>query len=348
MEKTNICYYIKYKTYNKKIIGNNNMKKSSIEKIILLAFLMLFLFSCQPESLYYKDGEVRIWMENDINNGVNIVVLGDGYIEEDLYKETGDFDVDVNILMEFLFSKKPFSGYINKFNVYVVYSKSVDRGADDTPEIDSKNTVFNSTFNASGIQRLLVVQNHQKVEEYILKVVDSLDNADMILISVNDERYGGSGGTYAVFSQHDASLLVAFHELGHSFGGLADEYVDPIVAEYFPIELADSYPNVSRTNDLDIIKWKHFIGLTDYSMVGAYEGGFYRETGIWRPQEDCVMRSMEATDFCAPCRESIVKQICEISGETYSFQDFLEKDKIVRDFSNKSFFNTFAKKNYNN
>ncbi len=149
----------------------------------------MFMFSCNVvPDLYYNDGEVRIWMENDINNGVNIVVLGDGYNHEDLYKETGAFDVEVNKLMEFLFTKKPYSGYIDNFNVYVVYAESVDRGADDSPDLNNKDTVFNSSYNCYGIERLLCIQDTDTADKYIKKAVDSLDNAHIVIVTVNDER----------------------------------------------------------------------------------------------------------------------------------------------------------------
>ena len=321
------------------------MSKSKIIVCLGLFIIMMMAVSCNVvvNDTHYRDGEVRVWMENDPENGVNIVVLGDGYIYEDLYKETGAFDVEVNRLMEFFFSKKPYSGYIDSFNVYVVYAESKDRGADDSPDDDNKDTVFNSSFNCYDIERLLLIQDTDKADDYILEAVDSLSDAHIVMITVNDDRYGGSGGYYSTTSAHELSTLIMLHEIGHSFGKLTDEYTDEALIPYYPIEEADNYPNVDRTDNLSTIKWNHFIGLEGYEMVGAYEGGFYRTTDIWRPEESCVMRALSTENFCAPCRESIVKNICLVTGVAYDFQDFLDKDDVTLDFKDKSFFETFAK-----
>ena len=48
---------------------------------------------------------------------------------------------------------------------------------------------------------------------------------DETIVMVNTTRYGGCGGSRAVYSAgNSAATELAVHEVGHSLGGLADEY----------------------------------------------------------------------------------------------------------------------------
>lgn len=188
-------------------------------------------------------------MFQNSSSGINIVVLGDGYIHDDL-QVGGTFDQAAEQMVNFIMKQSPFQEYQSNFNAYIIYAVSVDRGADSSPDKDDKNTIFNSTFGYSGIDRLLVVQNKQAVDNYIVK---SAIKPDIILVSVNSTIYGCSGGQYSVASRNQASNLIILHELGHSFGGLADEYVDPNVINIYPIEdiTNQNYCNVDTTYDLN-------------------------------------------------------------------------------------------------
>jgi hypothetical protein len=124
------------------------------------------------------------------------------------------------------------------------------------------------------------------------------------------------------------------HEAGgHGFGGLADEYVN-YDTETIPADEKLSaqswqangfFGNVDFTNDLATIRWKHFIGLTNYTYVGAYEGAYYYGHGVWRPESSSCMIS-NIRYFNAPSREQIVKRIMSRSGGTYSFSNFQAND----------------------
>ena len=47
---------------------------------------------------------------------------------------------------------------------------------------------------------------------------------DMIILLFNDLQYGGSGGSISISSVHSSAPEIVVHEVGHSFGNLADEY----------------------------------------------------------------------------------------------------------------------------
>ena len=43
----------------------------------------------------------------------------------------------------------------------------------------------------------------------------------------------------------------------------------------------------------------------DIESVGAFEGGNYLQSGMYRPQMDCIMFSRNPVPFCADCRETL-------------------------------------------
>jgi hypothetical protein len=120
--------------------------------------------------------------------------------------------------------------------------------------------------------------------------------ADQALVLVNSATYGGSGGTVSVSSGGNAlSGDIVVHELGHSIGGLADEYGgDPGI--YPGGEPAE--PNTSMANEATMraqrLKWFSYLGkpTPDGGVIGTFEGGSYYDRGVYRPSEDSMMRSL--------------------------------------------------------
>lgn len=49
------------------------------------------------------------------------------------------------------------------------------------------------------------------------------------------------------------------------------------------------------------------------------------DSGVWRPTESSIMQYLEG-EFNAPSREAIFKNIMLLSGDTYSFDKFVEYD----------------------
>ena len=95
----------------------------------------------------------------------------------------------------------------------------------------------------------------------------------MKLVTVNDTKYGGSGGSFAVYAGGNSSAPeLAMHELGHSFSNLADEY-EGNTGAYFGPEPAE----VNVTKDAGGAKWSHWLGYEQPGIgtIGAYEGGRY-------------------------------------------------------------------------
>src|ERR1044072_2346123 len=218
--------------------------------------------------------------ETIINNGsaanrVDIAILGDGYTAADMQK----YKNDVQNAMDQFFNNEPFHEYRNFFNVHRIDVISSQSGADHPERIPALfvNTALDATYNCSGIQRLICVD--------VGKVFTLLGNnvnpaqRDIVLIIVNDSEYGGSGGSVAVASTHPDVLELILHELGHSFGFLADEDGgQPPPSCNNTVE--PSAVNITMATQRALIKWNQWIDastaiptLTTLSGVpGLYQG----------------------------------------------------------------------------
>ena len=49
--------------------------------------------------------------------------------------------------------------------------------------------------------------------------------------------------------------------------------------------------------------------------AGLYEGGGYQSKGVWRPAEDCRMKTNSCPDFCPVCTRAINRMIDFCTGQ---------------------------------
>ena len=97
------------------------------------------------------------------------------------------------------------------------------------------------------------------------------------------------------------------------------------------------WANIDFTKDKSKVKWANFLSNSDYSStVGVYEGGATYTKGVYRPTEDSMMNGY-GEYFNAPSRLAIYKRIMKLSGETYSFSNFVayDKDNLAADKARK-------------
>jgi hypothetical protein len=302
--------------------------------LCLALFILIAITGCSKKATvkpvvkdtttYHLDGDVnKLYYNNP--NGVNIVVLGDGFIKADLNKG-GNFDTQVKNVVDYLFTVAPFKQNKQNFNVYTVYAESQNRGATNGYTVGNQ-TKFSSYFDKN-ITRLLIDGNMDTTNKYVNKAV-SIDKAHLIVMVVNDKTYGGSGGQVAVVSTNELSKYIMVHEIGHTFAGLADEYVEEDIANDYPLSYLPNFPNVDDTFDPGKIKWAHFLDKSAYNgIVSAYEGGYFRQNGVYRPEQTSVMLALNVLSYNAPSREAIARRIDQIIGVTFDFNKFLTDDAI--------------------
>ena len=192
---------------------------------------------------------------------------------------------------------------------------SSESGADHPERSPSvfRNTALDATYNCASIQRLICV-NLSKVNDVLFRSV-SPEKRDVVLVIVNDTEYGGSGGAVAVASIHTDVVELILHEMGHSFGLLADEYGGP------PPPFCDSSveppeANATKQTVREQIKWNPWINLatpiptlgTQAGVPGLYAGAKYCDTGLSRPTFNSKMRSL-SVPFEQINSEQLIKRI---------------------------------------
>ena len=221
----------------------------------------------------------------------DIVILGDGY----QIQEQATFNQNVQTLLTALFQKQPYATFANYYNVHTVFRASVDSGADQpdvTPPI-YKNTVYDATYNTGGTARCLYIQN---TSQALADAALAPANEGRVLVLVNDSRYGGCASTFSVSYNGTSMTEVQIHEMGHSLGGLADEYDYPYQT-YTGGEPSSPNITISPTGQ----KWSHWHGTEG---VSAFQGAGYYLYGLYRPKNNCLMRSLGVI-LCPVCREQI-------------------------------------------
>lgn len=226
---------------------------------------------------------------------INIAVLGDGFTAT----EQTSFVNSAQTTINYLFTKSPYTEYKNYFNAYAINVISAESGvkhpgtATDVTEpvfpVSNPNNYFSSSFD-NGVHRCYY-GNTTKVTQVLAA---NLPDFDVAYILGNTTQYGGCGGTYAFASLNTSANEVVVHELGHSFGKLADEY-------WF--SGSGETANKTQNSNPATIKWKNWVGL---NSIGVYS---HAESPTWyRPHQSCEMRYLNQ-QFCSVCKEGIIEKI---------------------------------------
>lgn len=257
--------------------------------LLLLGFTLSLQIQAEPVTVIRNNGASA--------NRVDMVILGDGYTNTELAK----FALDVDNAVTGFFAQEPFKEYQNYFNVRRIDVISPESGADHPETGAYVNTALDATYNCSGIQRLICV-NNSKVMTIINNSV-APDQQEIILVIVNDPAYGGSGGSISVASTNALVIELVLHEVGHSFGLLADEYNSGTCNNTVePYEV-----NVTRETNRALIKWNVGGGpptgwiapntpipttTTTTGTPGLYQGAKYCVTGLYRPTYQSKMEGL--------------------------------------------------------
>ncbi|THA56623.1 M64 family metallopeptidase [Streptomyces sp. A1136] len=262
------------------------------------------------------DGEVTKTVDNGPTaDRLDVVVIGDGYTAAEL----GKFHDDARQKWAEVTAVEPYATYRDLFNVWTVDAVSRESGVSGDPDAaTTRDTALGSYFWCDGVERLLCV-DQPKVDAYVAKA----PAADLVIVLSNSTKYGGAGynepsptlgyeGISTASAGNAKSGQVAVHETGHSLGKLADEYFypgTPGYEEYTGPETAESNTSVltaDRMRDARS-KWYRWLGepSPDGGTVGAYEGGGYFVTGLYRPTDASIMRVL-GKPFSLPGVEAMI------------------------------------------
>ncbi len=283
---------------------------------------------------YSADGQVVTVQAHTRGNGIQLVLMGNGYA--DFHQTRGTYDRAMNDAIEAFFSTEPYTSLRPYFDVYFVRTVSMHETI-----ADGNSTVFTRRMEDA------------KVFEYARKVpgLDPTKAAIGVVENFAGTINGASGVcnwyednaavAYYGTGYHDVSFLTCHELCGHGFGKLDEEYVIKqgygIDAEGIALikrEHAKGWcENVDVTNDPSAVLWANFLTDPLYSnTVGIYEGAGGCAYGVYRPSMGSFMGRGGDDDmgFNAPSRYSIWKKAMAIAGESSSWEDFVAFDAPAR------------------
>jgi hypothetical protein len=283
-------------------------------------FASIFQLYINPNDYFiYRDAPVsfpvvKIRESGDPAGKVDIAFIAEGYTS----LETTKFLDDARRIGDYFLSESPYNEFADNFNLYAVEAPSPESGVDIPGTGAYVNTNVHSTFYTFDMDRYLTCSETWAVYDIAANVP-----YDAIFILVNSKRYGG-GGFYNHMGEgtvdNALSNIVACHEFGHSFAGLADEYYTSEVtySDFYNLKVEPWEPNITTNVNFDS-KWKKMILPSTpvptprdpkfQDQVGMFEGGGYSAKGIYSPMMDCRMKSNEAPGFCPVCKNRIRKVI---------------------------------------
>lgn len=261
-----------------------------------------------------RSSSFKVLYNGESSKKIDIVIIPDGYTREEMAK----FKKDCDKVAGFITGATPFKENKEKINIWGIEAASFDSGPDIPGDNIWKNTAVGTTFYTFDSERYLMTYDNKTLH-------DVAANApyDVIFILVNTSKYGG-GGIYNQYYTCAADNIyenyVSIHELGHTFAGLGDEYYDSEVPTegFYPFDVEPWEPNLTTLVSFDK-KWKSMVGkdipsptpATDKykNVVGVFEGGGYEAKGVYRPMQDCTMKSISYDNFCPVCSKAILDMI---------------------------------------
>ncbi|MGW6389200.1 M64 family metallopeptidase [Streptomyces sp. NPDC055103] len=232
----------------------------------------------------------------------NLVFMGDGYTAAEMPSFRADLERHLNTL----WSIEPFASYRSYVNVWAIEAPSAESGVDCDPGLDAplRDTALDMGFwggcNPGSVQRLLTVDSAKAGALADLVPGTSRANRQIVALA-HSSTYGGAGGSYATASGGNAlSSLITPHEIGHSLGGLQDEY------DYYGRGVPGgtySGPEPSSAHHTLLTedqmrerraKWWRWLGEESESggIIGRHEGGLYSTKGVWRPSRHSLMKTL--------------------------------------------------------
>lgn len=233
---------------------------------------------------------------------INIVLVPDGYT----HAEKGLLETHAQSLVDYFRTKSPYAEHDPFINYNLVYAYSTQSGTDQCDCSVVRDTAMNTRFPNAGYpcgdsgNRCLFYGTGNggpncdpNTSDVNIAAAELRAPAkDVTLVMVNTTRYGGCGGSRAVYAAGNSSATeIAVHELGHSLAGLADEYESNPVCGTSAGEINSSRNAVSGA-------WPEWVA----EIGSPVQGAQYYSLCLYRPMFNCDMRAL-SQPFCPVCKQ---------------------------------------------
>jgi hypothetical protein len=231
------------------------------------------------ESDYYRTGDVIRLNRSTVGDGIAIVIIGDGFDEEDC-KKGGMYEENCRKLADLFLSMPVYRDFKEYFDIYARVDVSKQRG------------VWNCVADYEAGQQSRCPQNAYNSGWPQIDFGKASDNAkrtagkeDYWFIFMGNGMIGGYAmGNLAVYSANEGlKPYWMMHEFaGHAFGNLPDLYYiggSDLLNENDKKMFDDNHENgellmLGWQKDSKEAYWKDFIGKNGYANVGIYPAGY--------------------------------------------------------------------------
>lgn len=275
----------------------------------------------------------------------DIAILGDGFqeSEQDVFN-----DYCRDVVMNEVFRRDFFQEAAQAFNVYRVNLFSVDSGVTthtydsngDLQNTVTRNTRLDTIYTGSW-DRCWIEDGPQTSTRLTAVLSEFVPDWDFVLIVQNTAGFGGCRRGNRLYITRAVGWNVVAHEFGHGFASLADEYCRS--GTYSGGEPGSV--NVTANTNRSTLKWRQYVrsstpvptgvnptsdsgACTSWTVgarpdswdsardAGVFEGGRYRDSGIYRPAENCRMRG-NTPPFCPVCYTEMRRIQHPFTGHTF-------------------------------
>ena len=269
---------------------------------------------------------------------VTVAVLGDGFTEADqkIYNDAVDALLLRGVFGHDCFAEDASAFRVVRVNLMSRESGVSERVYDEhgTYEDASDDTIVSTTLRDTALGYIFSgswahcwLEPGQDSWTRIYAALDRwVPDYQLVVIILNNRNYGGCGGGGCQIVPLGVDWPVMAHEFGHGAGGLDDEYAT--CGTWTSGEPSWSV-NITTNTDRNTLKWGRFVApstpiptgvnsspgngwCTDWTEgprpadwsscedAGLFEGAGYRDSGVYRPVENCRMRGNQPP-FCPVC-----------------------------------------------
>ena len=290
-----------------------------------------FSFDFYTSTDYSKDGEVFTIQKATAGKGIDLVFLGEGFVDKDM-AAGGKYETRMNAAADKLFELEPYKSLRNRFNLYGV-------------------KVVSPTAEFVGGAKKRINEDNDIAFDYASKYNPNLseDARMMVVVVYNTDSYVSrsyctmyGSGDFVAYNM-DVLDNTLIHEVGgHGIAKLSDEYVEP---GYEAVSLPENeketldiyhahewgwFANVDYHNTKSTVHWAQLLNDSRYAKdgIGIYEGANTYGLGAYRSSENSMMRH-NISWFNPASREIIYKAVMTLSeGSTwkYDYETFVAFD----------------------